>query len=165
MSSILKPVSVALLALALTGPLSAAKTAKLEPGKWCPLVNNSKDKVPVVLTDFKLVGGHVYIKGEKEAGNGTELAKPNDSTSLDPGTRYLMYFHDPTGVFGLTLKFGNGKTSTTMNFHRLPKLGDTLTVDVGKGTIGGESLSNSHLTVNFGAFRRSGKGDFIVINP
>lgn len=143
--------------LLLLGALSRPGLA-LEAKKWCKLNNASNKDYTLVITDWKLVVGNIYIKQANENGEGTKLSSSKASAILRAKTNYLWYFEPTAKALALSFAISNGEDITEINIKRAPSVGDRLVISPKKST------SSSPLTVNLPGFRRLDAPAFITIN-
>lgn len=145
------------LCLLLLGAISRQGLA-LDAKKWCKLNNASTKDYSLIITDWKLVVGNVYIKQFNESGEGTKLSSSKASTVLKAKTNYLWYFEPTAKALALSFAISNGEDVTEINIKRAPSLGDRLVVSPKKST------SSSPLTISLPGFRRLNGPAFITIN-
>jgi hypothetical protein len=114
----------------------AGRAFALDPGKWSKVYNDSRKVQVLQISDWQVVVGNVYVKKEKDPGDGTRLSKAKDNLPLEAGTHYLVYFDTTAGGLALTLGIGSGDDRFELNFKRAPGVGDRLVVSPARFMLG-----------------------------
>ena len=131
----------------------------LDTGYWSKVKNASAKEVTITISDTVRTVGILWIRADKETGDGTKLAKKDDKFTLKPKTDYQFYFDTQYGSLSLTYTVDAGGNKTFVNVNRVPAVGDNIVVRR-QGAI-----TESPLDFTMAGFRNVNGPVFMTINP
>jgi hypothetical protein len=138
----------------------------LDENRWSIVANNSSDIEQVQITDDLWTAGNVFFEDMNHGNRKTLKNKKSPAISLQPKTKYYMYFDTTAKSYAITLGIGpEGGTSVQMNFSRgitsvRKKGGDLAQISTSTGNNG-----DANMAFDFSAFENPGSGKaFITIH-